>query len=335
MLRSLIVPGILIGLVSLPLILPTKPANQETPGNQQVMQTPAVSPTSPFQLASSSRVVGGTNGPTYNINRRSVSTQNSPAGVPFQATGAPIINPAGATGMSPTNRGAFAISPYQTAATPSPVYENGQVIGFAPDQFGGGSGGADPAAMGMTPDFGAAQTFSLPGTAQGPDLSAAPMSFIPVMNFAEIFRYDVSPGWIQQRWERVSTTPSSEQLRGYRVAVVTGTNSWDLHGSLTYYFDRNQKCQRITFRGWSGDPQRLIQLLEQQHNFQAQPSNQAGFYLAKHRRAFKGGLLMRHPAVMYSENRVQQVALLLEMNAKPSAFELSQDFISLIRGSVN
>jgi hypothetical protein len=215
---------------------------------------------------------------------------------------------------------------------PGPILDtNGQIIGMVPGN--GTQGTVDPRAFGMVPDFSAAQSFTLVGNANGPDLSAKPMEFTPVTNFGDVFSYNATPQWVRQRWDRVSNCPADANLRGQRVALVTGTNSWDLHGSLTYYFDEYQKCRRITFRGWAGDASRFVQFLQQNHGFKQQPTNWAGFYLAKSWRKTSGGLLMKNPPVTYAENKVQQVGVLLEMNDQQSKFGLSQDFASLVEGS--
>ncbi len=185
----------------------------------------------------------------------------------------------------------------------------------------------------MTPDYGATQTVILPGNAFGPDLNAAALEFMPVTNFEEIFRFNVDPNWIKRRWNRVSTSPGDYGLHGLRVALVTGTNSWDVHGSLTYYFDSSQHVQRITFRGWSGDASKLTNLLVQRYGFKSQPTQWAGFYLAENRRKPIGGMLMQHPAVIYTENPAQQIAVVMELNNPEGKFELSNDFRSLIIGS--
>lgn len=195
--------------------------------------------------------------------------------------------------------------------------------------------GVQPELSGLTPDFGASRTLVFPGDANGPDLSQPPMEFIPVMNFEEIFRFDVAPNWVKGRWKRVSTSPGSNGLHGFRVALVTGTNSWDLHGSLTYFFDQNQRAERITFRGWTGDASQLLKLLTEKLDFKTQPTQLAGFYLAKSWGKPTGGLLMQDPTVIYAENPVQQVALVLEINNPRGKFSLSEEFQSLIEGSQN
>ena len=112
------------------------------------------------------------------------------------------------------------------------------------------------------------QTVVFPGTAAGPDLSATPMQFMPTVDLATVFRFDISPSWVKNRWEYVSTSPGDVGLQGLRVGLVTGTNVSDLAGSLTYFFDAKQICQRITFRGWSGDSSKLVAMLSQNYDFE-------------------------------------------------------------------
>ncbi|MEE8451665.1 MAG: DUF6690 family protein [Thermoguttaceae bacterium] len=98
----------------------------------------------------------------------------------------------------------------------------------------------------------------------------------PVSDLGELLRFDVTPDWIMRRWPRVSTGLSHMQLQGYRVLMVTGTKETDLAGSLTYYFNAQQKVQRITFHGATGDPQRLIRLLTSRHEFARRLTNDPG-----------------------------------------------------------
>ncbi len=257
---------------------------------------------------------------TNPFRQASSSFQNAP-------NGNPIFHQASARGYASTNPAALSAPTIPTnhpirqptyAGVPTP----GTQVGFSQPNF-----------VGMTPDYGAVETIVLPGNAFGPDLNAAPLEFMPVTNFEEIFRFNLSPSWVKNRWKRVSTSPGDLGLHGLRVALVTGTNSWDLHGSLTYYFDSSQRIQRITFRGWAGDATKLVSLLTHRYEFKPQQTHWAGFYLAGTKRKSTGGILMQHPAVIYTENPVQQIAVVLEMNNPQSQFELSNDFRSLIIGS--
>ena len=101
----------------------------------------------------------------------------------------------------------------------------------------------------------------------------------PVTDLGEIFRFDVTTPWILGRWPRVTTRLADLDLQGYRVPLVTGTREDDLAGSLTYYFDKKQQAERITFRGTTGDARKLVRLLATRHGFVRQAHGDAGLYL--------------------------------------------------------
>jgi hypothetical protein len=361
MLRSLLVPAIILGALAFPFVVPMNQPDQlsqkgsalpeaDSPYFNSTNQNSPVGNFSPNTAGNAQRNSLGNNSLGNNSLGNTQLPSQSDVGTasPFRLAAARgrgqsrWDGPAAAQVSSATSpAGAFS-SPTGTAnarwnggwAGPI-VDELGNVIGMVPGanaaaSFGGVNGQVLPAGV---PDYAAAQTFSLPGNAVGPDFSASPMQFTPVMDFAEIFNYQVSSKWLQSRWARVSNSPALGGLRGQRVALVTGTNTWDLHGSLTYYFDEYQKCRRITFRGWVGDPTRLVKFLQEKHGFEQQPTGWAGFYLAKNWRKTLGGLLMKNPPVTYVENRVQRVGVLLELNDPKGKFELSEEFASLINGS--
>jgi hypothetical protein len=89
----------------------------------------------------------------------------------------------------------------------------------------------------------------------------------------EVFRFDLAPTDVLRRWPRVSTELPVLNLHGYRVPLVTGTESTSLAGSLTYYFNPSQQVQRITFRGSTGDPSSLIMLLTNRYHYARRPNN--------------------------------------------------------------
>ena len=107
----------------------------------------------------------------------------------------------------------------------------------------------------------------------------APIEAAPVRDLAEIFRFDITPGWVMQRWPRVTTGLSKPQLEGYRVALVTGTTPTDLAGSLTYYFDPQQQVQQISFRGSTGDVRKLAILLTTRFHFSRRLTNDPGMVI--------------------------------------------------------
>jgi hypothetical protein len=157
------------------------------------------------------------------------------------------------------------------------------------------------------------------------------MQFIPVANFEEIFRFDVSPVWVKQRWERLTAIPPQGGLHGLRTALVTGTNSWDLNGSLTYFFDQNHRIQRIAFRGWVGDPARLIKMATQSFGLKPRPTHWAGIYMAEFGGSQTGALLMKDPDTIDRRNPVQRTAVIMEINQPAGGFSLSQEVLGFLQ----
>lgn len=86
-----------------------------------------------------------------------------------------------------------------------------------------------------------------------------------VTHLGEVLNFDITPQSILSRWPRVSTRLSDLNLQGYRVPLVTGTGDDALAGALTYYFNREQRLERITFVGKTGDPRALVAELQSQH----------------------------------------------------------------------
>jgi hypothetical protein len=107
--------------------------------------------------------------------------------------------------------------------------------------------------------------------------TAAPTT--PVVDLTEALRFEVTSAWVLGRWPRVTAGLPEANLQGYRVPLVTGTREDDLAGSLTYYFNKNQRCQRITFQGTTGDARKLIAYLTQQFGFEQQTSNDPNLFL--------------------------------------------------------
>ena len=345
--RSILIPSLLVCAICAPILL-----SQKNVGTTIATSVPVVEKLTTFQngyqrTSNPSRPnLSGSLTTSSRSRNLSVNTQNAPRGgfgqtnsnlIPHQPTNPAertvpfglVSQSAPASTYLPSNADNFS----GAGAVPSHLVGSGLPNGM--DSFVPPTGiSTMMPGISMTPDMMSAETFVFPGNEFGPDLSAPPMEFMPVTNLGEIFRFDAAPGWVKLRWNRVSTAPGEIGLHGLRVALVTGTNSWDLHGSLTYYFDSSQRCQRITFRGWTGDSSKLLEVLTRNFEFKPQPSHLAGFYAASRKRVATGALLMKHPAVIYRDNPVQQLAVVLEINNANGRFELSRDFHSLIEGSV-
>ena len=170
----------------------------------------------------------------------------------------------------------------------------------------------------------------LPGDAHGPNVNAIPLEFLPVTNLGDIFRFDINPSWVKQRWDRTSITTGEPGLSGMRVSLVTGVNSDDLFGSLTYFFDARQTVQKISFQGWAGNPDKLIHFMTSAYGFKNRPTSAAGLYVAQKRERSTGVLYMQHASVIRSSNPTQQVAIMLEVNNPHGPYNLSQEIATAV-----
>ncbi|MFN0055511.1 MAG: DUF6690 family protein [Planctomycetales bacterium] len=92
------------------------------------------------------------------------------------------------------------------------------------------------------------------------------------LGLEEVFRFDLTPRSITERWSRVTTGLGDVNYQGYRVPLVTGTTSSDLAGSLTYYFDSQPRLRRITFLGTTGAPERVVQFMVKNYGFRRSPT---------------------------------------------------------------
>jgi hypothetical protein len=111
------------------------------------------------------------------------------------------------------------------------------------------------------------------------DLSAVAYTAPPV-GIEEAFRFEIRPNWVMARFSNVSTVAGDPKQLGMRVALVTGTRTDDLAGSLTYYFDEYHQLQRITFSGRTGDARRLLGAIVPVHGLKSLPTTGAAYYVA-------------------------------------------------------
>jgi uncharacterized protein DUF6690 len=106
-----------------------------------------------------------------------------------------------------------------------------------------------------------------------------PIEGFSAHNLGDVLQFEGTPAWVMARWPRVTAGLAELDLQGYRVPLVTGTAQDDLAGSLTYYFDKNQRIEFINFHGTTGDPRKLIALVTSRYSFLRQPTQDPGLYL--------------------------------------------------------
>ena len=118
------------------------------------------------------------------------------------------------------------------------------------------------------------------GKIAAPQPRTASRSDAPVVPMEQALRWEVTPAWVMSTWPRVTTHLAELDLQGYRMSLVTGTTETDIAGSLTYYFDPQQRLARLTFNGTTGDARRLVTFLNQHHRFQRHlAADDPGLYL--------------------------------------------------------
>ena len=147
--------------------------------------------------------------------------------------------------------------------------------------------------------------------ANSPDVAAA-----PTVPMEEVFRLEHTTGWVLAHWPRVSAGLAELDMQGYRAPLVTGGLPDDLAGSLTYYFNKHQRVQRITFFGTTGDARRLVALMALRFGFVREIAPDASLFLYRVRENRKviSELRIKPSSVVRSDSPYTRfdVALLIE-----------------------
>jgi len=145
-----------------------------------------------------------------------------------------------------------------------------------------------------------------------------------------VLRFDITPDWVTHRWSRVSTVRSLAQLEGLRVPLVTGTEIDDLAGSLTYYFDKQRRVQRISFHGQTGDERKLIAAVSDQFGMRAEPTLGVGMYVARWNARPTSALRIAYAPVVRSQHPHQRLQVALEINRPGMQYGFSEEFDRLL-----
>ena len=150
--------------------------------------------------------------------------------------------------------------------------------------------------------------------------------------FEDVFNMNITPTWITQRWARVSNNIQSGQWQGYRVPIVTGEQTDDLAGALTYYFDNQQQLQRIAFQGTTGEPQRLITILQQKFHLTKRPTSLIGLYIKSQNRRPVSVLMITRPprAATHTDTRYSQYVIQFELNRPTIGTQLSEHYKQIL-----
>lgn len=146
-----------------------------------------------------------------------------------------------------------------------------------------------------------------------------------VTDFREVIRFDISPSFVTQRFDRITTVLSNVQLDGMRVAFVSGTRPTDIAGTLTYFFDIQQTVQRIQFQGTTGDPSVLSQLMVQYYRLTPENSLGGNFFTTRWNGQVTSLMLIAHAPVITADSPHNRYSIFLELNQPSHQYSLSQE----------
>jgi hypothetical protein len=146
-----------------------------------------------------------------------------------------------------------------------------------------------------------------------------------IHSLTEVLRFDMTPAAIFQKFPRVTTVLAETQLDGLRVPLVTGTNPSDIAGTLTYYFDRYQRLQRVTIHGITGDPTRFLAELQQSYHLQQQPSLGGSLYLLTWNGRPTSLAYVSPAPVIYADSPYSRFNVLIEINQQGLEYGMSAE----------
>lgn len=172
-----------------------------------------------------------------------------------------------------------------------------------------------------------------PGTRNNPNWHpqpAAPIPGGPSRGFGELLRFNNNPQWVASSWPRVSTQIIDSGLSGMRVALVSGTELHDLAGSLSYYFDPQQKLRRIGFTGSTGDPTELVNYLTQEYGLRPESELGGGVFVQQHEGVIRSALRLRQSPIVRESEPLRRYQVQMELNDPDSNQILTRDFLALL-----
>jgi len=154
-----------------------------------------------------------------------------------------------------------------------------------------------------------------------------------VTDLREVLRFDIVPGWLPQRFARVSTVTSNVQMDGLRVPLITGTQPSDIAGSLTYYFDASQSLKRIHLHGLTGDPTPLANLMVQFYQLKPEQSLGGQIFTTRWNNRITSVMHIAPAPVIYAGADHSKYILFLELNQPTNQYGLSEEASEILRTS--
>jgi hypothetical protein len=157
-----------------------------------------------------------------------------------------------------------------------------------------------------------------------------PVSAPSVHDLRDVLRFDVTPQWVTENWDRVSTVRAERDLVGMRVPLVTGTTVEDFAGSLTYYFDAGHRLKRLTLHGQTGSDRAIVAHVTQAFGMRPEPHLGAGMYLLRWNAKPMNVLRITHAPVIRADEPFAKLIVEMEINDVHGGYGVSPEFAELL-----
>ena len=174
------------------------------------------------------------------------------------------------------------------------------------------------------------------GTPSLPQLQQQPQTAVGggvVNDLREVLRFDIVPGWLPQRFARVTTVTSNVQMDGLRVPLITGTQPKDIAGSLTYYFDASKALKRINLHGLTGDPTQLTTLMVQFYQLKPEQSLGGQLFTSRWNNRVTSVMQIAPAPIIYAGADHSKYIIFLELNQPSSHYAISEEASEILRNS--
>ncbi|WP_164101206.1 DUF6690 family protein [Candidatus Laterigemmans baculatus] len=152
----------------------------------------------------------------------------------------------------------------------------------------------------------------------------------PVADFRDVLRFDISPNWVAEHFSRVTTVLSDLRLEGLRVPIVTGTQTDDVAGTVTYYFRPDHRLQRVCLHGFTGDPTRLVETMTNYYGMKPRPTLEAGVYTIDWNGGPTSVLKVSRAPILYADATRAQHTVFLELNQPDLEYGLSHEAAKIV-----
>lgn len=167
-------------------------------------------------------------------------------------------------------------------------------------------------------------------TGAGVGAGRADVAYQPPIDLRNVIRFDVTPEFVYRSFPRVSTVLSDLNYDGLRVPLVSGTQSYDVAGSLTYYFDNTKSVRRIQFQGVTGDANSLVQLMIHHYRFNPERSLGGQLLTMRWNNRITSFMHVAPAPVVTAEQPNARFAFFLEINKPSDHYGLSQEAATML-----